>query len=106
MQAGSSQAAVATPSPLQGSTKEKKPRPRLKKGKGREEDGPTSFAHSEAPGHSASTLNKEGTAEKGSTWSWALLADTSMSNRPPVFTSDCRYVQNYATVRHSLTAVP
>jgi hypothetical protein len=99
MQAGSSQAATATVGPPQVlPTKERKPRHKLKKGKEREGEGPTPSTHSDGAGHSKATLGKRSIAEEVSTWGWELLADASVSNRPPVFTNDYRCARCFIAV--------
>ncbi|KAF8578728.1 WD40 repeat-like protein [Ramaria rubella] len=69
--------------------KERKPRHRLKKGKEREEGG--QVAQTEATELTAATLREEIPVEDAPAWAWTPLADASVSNRPPVFTKDCRY---------------
>jgi hypothetical protein len=95
MEAGSSQAATAALGPLhelpRKERKERKPRHKLKKGKEREQDGHIPLAPKVALGSVAA-------ADDASTWAWAALADISVSNRPPIFTSDCRCVRYYMAV--------
>ena len=93
MEAGPSQAATMAQVLLRElPRKERKPRHKLKKGKEREEDGHGPLAPIEDTGLSKATLGKGAIAEETSAWEWTSLVDTSVSNRPPVFTRDCRCV--------------
>ena len=73
--------------------KERKPRQKSKKGKGREEDTPTTFAASAAKGNSGVAQDQSPRTDDV-TWSWASLTDISISSQPPVFTNDCRCVRS------------
>lgn len=99
MEAGPSQAAtMAQGPPHELPKKERKPRHKLKKGKEREEN-----AIKEDTGLSKVTLDK-GPVTEASAWAWASLAETPVSNRPPVFTRDYRCVRDFITICHLLTS--